>query len=315
MGCLILISSCDNRSSSRTEPGKNQDKKNPALKSLDTGENAFSFEPTEVIDLTLAKFDSESGNSWVMTLHKEDSLWKISSAPSDQSLLDRIADETFIHHLLDTLQSVHLHPNPKSGPMESFGLKPPRYALKWSTLSKEFKIQVGISSPGLGYFVTLDGTSISVGTGAAFGLLERVLSFRDLRKQTWTILKPDDIDEIELLKNKAPHFYAQRDGDTWTDRKHRPVRINVSTVLSQLTSTRPENFVDDPIRAQELRKYILSKESLEVRLTNRFGKTHSLKLSQREKSVYGINTTRPDGVFILPKALLDETRALTGTKN
>jgi hypothetical protein len=279
--------------------------------------------------LTLAKSDPQTGDHWLAIFQPKEARfrrraspppWEFISGPistpisalGDLKLIDRDADETFISHLLDSLAALKIEALAPRGTLESFGLNPPRFALQWKLPDRAFELQVG-DSPHLGKsYLILEGQRIYIGSGSAIRLLELIESFDSLRKKEWSDLRPDDVDEISIYKLGNLLFYAQREGDRWTDQKHRPVLAgsHLSETLEEVIRHRPLQLMDDPGERARIQRHIQSKPFIETRLTDRLGKTTSLTLGKDSGKLYGISSARPHLIFvwnqILEQKLLKE---------
>jgi hypothetical protein len=272
---------------------------------LKIGVKPFQFEPEEVQEMTISKFDPATGDHWTSVLHHSKSGWEISSGPSDQSLLDRRADEGIVSHLIDTFESIRIESDAPQGSLESLGLDPPRFAIRWVTPQKSYEFRIGLADRKTFHrYLTVDGKKVFTVSGSTARILESLESFKSLRKRTWSILTADDVDEIELRSQGKAYFYAQREGDAWTDRLHRPVKADVNSLLSDLTTTHILEFVDNPENASELKKFVLKVPSYEARLTDRMGRQTLLSMKPKNNVLYGLDSSRPHTAFILKPKLL-----------
>lgn len=278
---------------------------NSTRNEIQLGTKPFQFDSNEVIELSLVKSDAEQGDQWQAKLRKEGAQWNISS---DHQILDSLADDTFLFHLIDSMKSIQLTSLAPQGTLESFALDPPRFGVQWKTGSKAYEFWVGSSlRDGTGYYFTIDKTHVFVANGPALHILDLIKSFQSLRKKTWTNLTIDDVDEITLKQRRKAVLYAQREGNHWTDRKHHVIKKDIDSFLNHALGAQSERMIDDPKQAASLRKLIHSSLLYEIHLSDRFGKTTSLFLSLQNGILFGINSSRP-GVFVLDSKLLQTFR-------
>lgn len=312
LGCAALCGITACQSSVAPSQRSLTEKKNL---NLQPGRIAFDFDPKKVIEITLAKTDPATGENWIGTFSNQNLIWTISSAPAELAPIDRIANDTFINHLLDTLASLRLLENPMKGPPESMGLSPARFSLKWRTATAEFKFLLGtpLDHNPARRFIKLEDSPPLIASGSTLAMLDQIRSFDFLRKRTWTLLNADEVDEIELLRGGKSFFYAQREGDLWTDRAHQPIhkraKVDVDALLTQLTGTSVDHFIDDTQKKNLIERTAFRRDYSEARLTDRLGKVTILKAAELGGIAYGINSTRPDGLFVMPKTILSEFNA------
>ncbi|MBI2712017.1 MAG: hypothetical protein HYX41_03995 [Bdellovibrio sp.] len=284
---------------------------------LQTGVHAFDFDPKKVEEISIAKTDPVSAEQWIATFRKGDEGWTISAAPSGMQLEDRVANTGFLNHLVDSLAQFRVTGEAVSGSEDAMNLSPPLFQIRWRTRDQEFQFQLGgvAKKDSDKRYVKLN-QKLLLAWGSALPLLDQIQSFQYLRQPTWTLVSPDDIDEIELFRSGKPYFYAQREGDRWTDRKHRPVKVGrisdsekhhqwIEEALGQLTEGKVQEYVDNPLTKKELELQFQKTDLLEAHLSDRFGKTTVLKFLSRSGKLYGQNSTRPLGLFTLPKTIED----------
>jgi hypothetical protein len=273
------------------------------------GERPFAFDYEAVTDFLVVKADPDSGDRWTARLKKEKGVWQLEgNNPAGEPMQDRRADVFFVLHLLDTLRTLQVSDPVAPGPDTSLGLAPPRFALQWRTPAQgsgpagEYELRVGApvhDSPRA--FAWTPDHAAFVTEGAALQMLANLVSFDWLRLKTWTGITPDgdDIDEIESFRDGKSVFYAQREGSDWTDRKHKRMKKDYSEWLKQATRQRVLRFVDSAEEAKGLRMALESRPLREVALKNRAGATTRLRLGVLGKQVFGLSSSRPEGVFEL----------------
>jgi hypothetical protein len=232
--------------------------------------------------------------------------WRVERAGGEQAApIDTRADGFFILHLLDTLRTLRAERTDVSGPPESLGLAPPRFALKWKVDTREMEVRLGARANPDGQaektgsvrvYGMVPGTAPFVADGATLQMLSYIPSFDHLRLKTWVGLSADDVDEIEL-SGSAGTYYAQREGAEWTDRKHRPLRADVTAWLERLVHERVLAFVDDPARADSLTVRLKKNPLLRATLKDRHGNPIQLATAQIEGHWYALSSARPQGIF------------------
>ncbi len=285
------------------------------------GSKAFKFNPKQVIEVSLTKSDSNTSDHWSITLHRDPApdprFWEFTSPPLNLPMLDRLADETFIAHLLDLLQNVQMDALAPRGALDTYGLNPPQFAIRWVTPEKSWEFRLGAYSPAsanktqsqsgvstAGYFISLDGKTIYIARSPAFTLLQMIDSVQFIRRNIWTKLTPDDVDEIQIFIRGKQSFYAQREGDRWTNSKHQMIKKNLEAPLQQLVLARTQEFIDDPDLAQSVKKNLENHFNCEVRINDRHGHSTTLKIWKINKKTYGMNSTRLKTLFILNATVL-----------
>lgn len=274
----------------------------------------LKFQTQEVKEMTFTKSDPVTDDRWTARLQREqEDTWQIVEGPAGQPILDREANGNFVIHLLDTLKSLRSVGDAPNGPLGSFGLSPPRFALQWRTEKQAYQVLLGdvVTQPQRGIYLSLDGKNVVVATGSAIKLISLISSFRYLRKPAWTNLSSDDIDEIEIQARGKTILYAQREGSQWNDRLHRRVKQDMNRVLDLLTRSTPEDWIDQEEEAARVKTRSLAHPLLEAKLSDRMGKTTTLSLGHFEgKKVVGMNESRPQGVFVLKSEVLESLKAM-----
>jgi hypothetical protein len=283
---LVALSACSQRSEPKLEP-------------LARNYRPFQFEPTEVQQLSIVKSDPSTGDQWAAELRRsveanaEKGRWQIVSAPIP--ILDRVANTSFIDHLLDTFRTLGVEEPAPKGPSGSFGLEPPRWAFRW----QGFELRVGNPLGAGGAYALLPSRPEAyVVKGAALQMLGHLSEFGALRLQTLATFTADDVEEIEIRQSKR-RFYVQRDGDTWTDAAHRPHKKNIPQLIETLTHWRIEKFIDNEKQAQEAETWLAGGPAIEVTVRDLHGKATILSFSEKQGKVLGKISSRKNSVFQL----------------
>jgi hypothetical protein len=269
----------------------------------------FDFEA--VRELTVVKSDPVSGDSWSATLKhvgptKWD--WQVSSGPHE--LKDTRANAPYIRHLLDTFRTLSVNEEAAKGSLASFGLEPPRFAFRWKAPgpngeeSFEFRVgEVTGHSEAYTMFPQKSAGRVYKAQGAALQMLTHLVNFEYLRLQRFTTFEADDVFEIELKKG-AKSFYAQRDGETWTDRKSRKQKKDVGHLVQQLTHARIQRFLDETADTEALAARVLKSPALEIQIGNHVGKKDVIRLAREKDRVLATIESREGAVFeLFPKTL------------
>ena len=244
---------------------------------------------------TLAKGAVEvsivSGGSWTATFRKNGPLptdWVLIAGPG-KVLLDRMAKGGLIEHVMSTLQTLQVEGPAPHGSLESFGLNPPHFAIRWKTEGGSYgevrlAHQMSGSSAGFGTLVVQGVVSpVAKLQGALYRMVETITTFESLRQQQilapWI---PDDFDEVEISSKGQKRFYAQRAGETWADAKGKaltePKAREITATLERLVHAQAMAFVDDLPLTQKLNARLQKAPELSILLKDRKGNPLTLRL-------------------------------------
>ncbi|MEK6705505.1 MAG: DUF4340 domain-containing protein [Bdellovibrionota bacterium] len=292
---ILLLSSCTLKEDKRqTAPGK-----------------PFSFDVPDVSELTIAKNDPKSGDSWTVRLQNTggpDPTWQIASGP--HGILDNLANTGYVNHLLDTLRTLRadLHTETTNGPIESFGLLPPVFYLEWRTnkadKAEQWRLKLGLPEGGKPFCIAsahaMADSAVLTCTGAAIKMLDILDSFTAVRHRALSTITSDDVEEIEIFYgNKKSVFFAQREGLDWTNRKHRRLKANIDAFLDGVTHTRIKEFVDDPDETLRLLDTLKKSRHQTIRLSGLKGMSVTIKSSKQSHELLATISNRPGAVFKL----------------
>jgi hypothetical protein len=259
----------------------------------------FSIRPEQVEELTIMSTQTHSDSPWIATLIKKQNQWEIASFSSVPNLADHRANETLVLHLLDTLSSIQVAERGPPAPLSSLGLAPPQFAIRWRTRKDTQEIKIGNSAKDHAHInITWDHEPVWLASGAFFSLLNQVQSWETLRAPSWVTEAPDDIDEIRIKRGTRPLFYAQRDGDQWGDAKHRPIRVEVDSLLNQLLQPW-QKVLDLDSEMITLQELIHKRPDYSITLAGRMKTSIQLELKKINGSLYGLNRDRLGCVFIM----------------
>jgi hypothetical protein len=245
----------------------------------------------------------ESTKHWVARFEKHEQTWIISSPPSGVSLVDRRADGNFIHHVLDALKTMRWNQTSLQGPLQAFGLQPPRYALQWESAHQLHVLHVGDKE-----YVKKGGENlVFVGRGALFSLLQHAQDFESWRDQKLLTFEMDDIDEIEIIKWKGSRahvwVHAEREGIDWVDlqtEKHRQARPVLALGVKQLNDLKIIQFKDDPRENHRFHLLLDQKKDFEISFKDRKGSVKKLTILRVQNQFLAESSERGDAVFEIP---------------
>lgn len=291
------------------------------------GRPAYAFDLSHAVSLTIAKADPTTGEHWIArvernpeapaTFHELDP-WMIRSYSAAENLPDRLANRNYILHLIDTLQTFHanaiVNGDPSVDARASYGLTPPRYALQWEVrdgqVTKNFAIEIGnVTDPKAEMAKESYGTfppahSIYRVDGAAIAMLDYLKNFATLRHEVLSPVTSDDIDEIEIVRGKKKVFYAQREGDVWTNEKHRPWKKDVAGFLDRITHLRIQAFIDLEEETTPLLQELSKHPLVEITLKDRLGNPTVFIFAKKKNRELAEVSNRGKAVFVLfPTAL------------
>jgi len=285
------------------------------------GKIPFSFDVAPVTSLLLSKNHPETGDRWDARFERKNQLWEVVTGPDGVTLTDHMADSGFLDHLLDTFRTLRTAAPAPNGPLASFGLQPPHFAVKWSqpetrtTSAKEWKLLVGnfaaVPVEGdrqdRGAYTLVNDESPSIVIGAALRMLEMIESFDVVRQRRFHPFNPDDIQQVSLTLGKRPSLVALRQGDAWGNAKGRPIRQPVTEFLTQLSHTRVQAFINDAEKTAELRSRVEKHpEAIHAIFTDIHDEKSDIWIRKVDQKWLGITTQRPLAVFVLH----DKTAAL-----
>lgn len=213
LGAVTLLSSCTSQKKADPE----------SALGLAAGKPIFDFNYKQTQELEIVSHDRNTGLPWTARIASLDSGdWRILHGPADEELSDRLADSTFILHLMDTFTTLQFFQKAGQGPLASFGLEPPQHIFRWKAGKDSFEIHFGkIASteedqyalikqhPRLKASETAEPFVIRV-KGAALLMLSHLNSFRKLREQKLLSFSLDDVDLLESREMKL-----EREGTEW----------------------------------------------------------------------------------------------------
>jgi hypothetical protein len=291
----------------------------------------FSFDYKAVTSVLLAKSDPATGDRWSARLQREGDdpeQWTLNPAGSARPIGDRRAAGGFILHLLDTLRTLHpVAPAPRGG-LDSFGLSPPRFAIRFTVPGdggeRQYELRIGSDGrTGSGetgawsQFLPPDtreeDAQVVLAGGAALQMLDYIRTFDALRLQTLATFTTDDVDEFELKRAGKSLFYAQREGSDWADRARKPLKADITAQLDGLTHGRIRDFIDDPLDpAAALASAIDHEPLVSALLTDRQGHVTSIRIrwetrdskDAAKKRLLATISSRPNAVFELYPELI-----------
>jgi len=262
-----------------------------------------SLNPKQVTRLELAKIDALTSDRWTATLERKgprETDWEITSTSVEKALADRKANGTFILHLLDALGSLDPVGEAPRGPLESFGLQPPRFALRWTQGETTGEIQLGTLASGRGQsgvYALLPGSkNVQIVRGSALKLLDLITGFESIRYRRWSTIDTDDVDEVELKPTRKKLNYVQRAGVDWQDKAGKPVKGDVNAWLEKLTTLESVEILDqesaEPFEATR-----------ELTIKDRRGNPIVFRIRKsKDGRILGLVSSRPGALFQLPES-------------
>lgn len=271
-----------------------------------------SFEPRDVETLEISKQDPTTGDRWQAFLERDHKRWVFRSTSANLLLLDKIADDIFVNHLLDALRSLKIDGPAPHGNLESYGLDPARIAIRCKLKDNSFEMQFGssVGRTSKAYFnMSSRPGERWIVSGSALNLLGMIDQFQFLRKKTWLLTHSDDVDEIQVIQNGTLKFFAQREGEHWTDQKHRIIKKDIATLLEKFTSLQIDRFLDDQDEAKTREKWIDQKPAFEVHLLGRRNNKTSAKIRFDRNRFFGKSNDRNGKTFMIEgkvKTVIDE---------
>lgn len=317
---LPLLTSCF-KSNTET-PASNSSPSAQSIASPKIGQPIYSFDFKSVQWMAIAKNDPFTGDQWVTELVKGEgdfsggSRWRIQTFPSGagaENHLDRLANESFISHLLDTLTSLRVTARASTGSasevsLEDYRLDPPFYALRWKTPDGEIQtLEIGepVSSQDIakGSYARIQGSSknkpsheIWIVNGSLLQMLRYLKSFSLLRHRKFTGLSEDDISTVEVRKKGSVVFYAERSGGKWVDAAQKEI-TGVRSWLQGITHLEIERFIDSPSESDRLKTIVAQEPAYEMVFQNIRGQKAKVTVGYHKSQLLGISTLRKESIF------------------
>lgn len=278
------------------------------------------FDPRQVTMLEITKSDPASGDRWSARIERQptplpggDPHWLIQAGPSGAELPDRIGNGGFIVHLLDTLKTLRVAAEPRKGPLESYGLSQPRWALRWSgpgIAPLELRLGLPSEEPSAAY-AEISG-SVTTVQGAALQMLDYLKSFSTLRHQTLATFSSDEIDEIEIetRANAGRARYAERNGSSWSGPKGRPLARSwdAAATLEAITHFQIREFLDDPVENSRTAAWVSGRPDVRITLKPRTGEAFRLLIREQGGRAAATISGRPGNAFLLHPGALSRLR-------
>lgn len=269
------------------------------------------FAPEAVTELSLAKNDARTNDTWTARLVRPtlQGGWQVASAPQGAELPDRLADSTFINHLMDLVSQLMVVEQAPNGPLSNFGLETPLFTLRWRSEGAEQteqELRIGdTAADGQGVFAqALVGGKLShpaVIRGSALQMLGMVRDFSVLRRKRIATFDPDDVDHFELWQGGKRKWQAERTGDDWKEpRSGRLYSAEAGRTLEQLAYLRAESFADSPDEAKKIRERLEKSADYRARFLDREGNATEFQVGSWDGKIWARISTRSDGAFTVP---------------
>lgn len=290
------------------------------------GSSFFKFDYKTVTRISIARNDPTTGEPFSAQVERSKSgadtySWQIVS----QELTDRLAYSNFVEHLLDTLSTLQIQDEAPNGPLESYGLTPPHFAIRFSTESPEkvgsqteFEIHLGSGDETLFAYDPREPKAIFRVHGALIGMLNHLRNFETLRRKTLLTFESDDIDEIEFWKGSKKTLHIERHGETWKSmasagsEKTSPVfKKDIQAYLERITHLQIQKFPDDPTWEKAAMETLKNSPQFRIVFKDRKNMPTELRASfqPHSKILTASLSSRAGSVFVIPQEV---TKDLNG---
>ena len=283
----------------------------------EAGQKPFSFDYREAMEVSIVTWNQEQGESWSARAERNEDGWALRSGPDGKSLGDTVANASFIEHLLDSISALQVQSIPASQGPESQGLARPIFAIRWTTGTKEnrqeHELKLGAlvqdqSSRGARFAAIRSMNQpekVLVINGSVLKLLQHLDSFTTLRHAEWATEHIDDVDEAEFKVNGMLTLYAQREGESWTDRNERPLQFDVTGALQKILRARIIEFIEEPRSLAQASSTLNSGTGhYELVLRDRHGAATTLRARATESHLLASHSKRPAALFKIPRETL-----------
>ncbi len=219
--------------------------RSPSETRLETGKPVFQFDYEAVRSVFLSR-NEPGAESWTAEYVVDGWLgpqqvtprWMIRQAPagltssSANSEMDRLADGSFLRHLLDSVRTLRKTGETADGEDAGFGLAPAWTQLRWKTRDTTFELLLGSPCPTGGRYARI-GSQRLVVDGAALDMLGMASDFERTRHRRLLTWQLDDADRVRL---RWPSSIASAPEKEWSVERHSGDWIRLeSTSLSQTT--------------------------------------------------------------------------------
>ncbi|MGK5086575.1 DUF4340 domain-containing protein [Bdellovibrionota bacterium FG-2] len=280
----------------------------------------FKFDYKTVTRVSIAKNDPNSGDRFSTQIERsptgsELSAWKIVS----QELTDRLAYSNFIEHLLDTLSTLQIEDIAPQGPLESYGLNPPRFAIRFSAENRdkpgsqtEFEIHFGSGEENVFAYDPQEPKRVFRVRGAGVSMLGHLRGFEALRRRTLLTFEGDDVDEIEFWNGAKKTLHIERHGDLWKEMNPKVRKLDPNTdvqaYLEKITHFQIQRFPDDPAWEKTAFEALQKKPLLRIVFKDRKNAATELRIRPHleSKVLTASLSSREGAVFIVPQELSRE---------
>lgn len=246
-----------------------------------------------VNDLEISVGASDTRMPWTARFSRSpNGTWLIAAPPGELTIKDRIARTERLDLILSSLGSLRIQGLAPAATLESMGLSPPRYMLRWTDGGQTHELTIGAPIGKLGTAIRWKN-EVRLAAGSLLGILAESADFNELRRQqiaTWT---PDDVAEFEILRSGKGAFYAQRLSGDWGDRNEKPVQTKKLTPwLKDILSLRAIEIADGLKAPQSDAPVIVFRD-------RRGREVGTLQLLRFGNKSYVRVSTRPDALFLI----------------
>ncbi len=276
------------------------------------GARIFLFDWKKASRLEILRWNPETNQNWSARLDKDlVGSWSIEVGPDGSKPQDPLAHHKLVEHLMDSLTTLTYRAPAAPGSLESYQLTRPTTALRWESEGHRYELKLGARTPdNQASFAQIgDEAQVIEVNGAALELLTQFNRWDRLRRQTWSVLDLDDIDEVEVYKGKKQlSLYAQRAGTKWEDKNEKPLpsKLDFGTQIEAFTHLQVLSFLDE-MGAKErakLQKELDTAPDFALVFKDRFGNPNRFRVMKKGDRIFGMQSARPSGlVELYPKTL------------
>lgn len=264
----------------------------------------FSVDPNTIDQISFTRF--QDGKTWSGTFKRKDhEPWEITSTPDSLPILDRLANDKYLNHLLDSLTTLsNIKPTDK-GTEEQLGLSPPRWLIQIGTPYNSNALQLklgGVDTQTNAVISSINMAGVT-GTqlirGSFLGLLDHLKNFQYLRLTTLINKKAGDIFKIEISHGKSKSA-AERQVNEWVKKNKNDVSTRLIPWIERLVHLQIKNFIDDPRDQEKLKTLSESTtERVDITLTNLQDQAEIWQFFKINNEVYARSKKRNDYFFHL----------------
>ena len=261
-------------------------------------EKVFTVESDKIEEIAVK---SETGEQ--TTLKKSGTTWQIVSPVSGKP------DDAEVNGLTTNLSTLEMQSVVDENPsdLKEFGLAEPRVVVTFKAAGQEQTLQIGQKTPPGSDYYAKRGNEKKVFLIASY--LDSTFNRKtfDLRDKTAIRVDRDKLDAVEIVTPERTVRFAKANGE-WQLTAPTPGRADFSAVeglVGRVAGLQMKSIVDAP----DAKKLGLDKPTTTVRLhTGSSQATLEIGGKAEENNVYARDSSRPDVVFTVEGALLDDVK-------